>query len=157
VLVEMTDRDYATFLERTVETFRDALVQGMGKLAEEATVIARAEIEKLLPQGRTTPLHHFRAIVKAGEPVGELWFAEQLDESPRRVFIFDIAVHEQQRGRGIGTDAIASLASEGRQMGAEEIRLAVFSHNTGAVRLYERLGFETIERGEAGMRMAKRI
>jgi ribosomal protein S18 acetylase RimI-like enzyme len=157
VLVEMTDREYAPFLEQTVATFADALVRSMDKTPEEAREIARGHLAELLPKGLTTTGHHFRTIVRDDERVGVLWFAEQFDEPPRRVFIYDIAVDAGQRGRGVGTEAIRDLEAEARALGAEEVRLSVFGYNTGAIRLYERLGFECIEQGSAGMRMAKKI
>ncbi|MHC4492717.1 MAG: GNAT family N-acetyltransferase, partial [Planctomycetota bacterium] len=94
-------------------------------------------------------------IVVDGSPVGTLWFAEQLDETPPRVYIYDIEVDEEHRGKGVGTAAQQALDDEARRLGAEEIMLSVFSRNPGAIRLYERLGFRPNERGKAGMRMSK--
>jgi ribosomal protein S18 acetylase RimI-like enzyme len=115
-----------------VEDFPEDVMQREGILAR-----ARRHVEELLPQGQRTAGQHFHRIVVDGSPVGTLWFAEQLDETPPRVYIYDIEV------------------DEARRLGAEEIMLSVFSRNPGAIRLYERLGFRPNERGKAGMRMSK--
>jgi GNAT superfamily N-acetyltransferase len=138
------------YLERTIARFvadfpEDVIAR------EEILKKARRHVEEL----RQTAGQHFHSIVVDGEPVGTLWYAEQLEETPPRVYIYDIEVEEEHRGKGVGTAAIHALEEEGRRLGAKQVMLSVFFQNAGAIRLYERLRFEPTERGEAGMRMAK--
>jgi len=51
-------------------------------------------------------------------------------------------VLEDLRGQGYGTQTLQAVEDMVRQMGISEIWLHVFGHNTGARRLYERLGYE---------------
>ena len=56
-----------------------------------------------------------------------------------RLELDDFYVLEPFRGQGIGTEVLKEILANAE----EEIMLYVFERNTGAVRLYERMGFET--------------
>ena len=148
---------YEDYMEGALTRFATDYAKGDEVPLNKALAMGRDHMAGLLPDGMRTRGHHFRTMTQDGQPVGTLWFAEQLDETPPRVYIFDITVDEAQRGRGLGTRALAALDEEARALGAEEIMLSVFFHNTDAVRLYERLGFTPRERGKGGMRMAKSV
>jgi mycothiol synthase len=61
----------------------------------------------------------------------------------------DVGVREAQRGRGLGHALVATGLAEFARRGARRVGLKVDADNpTGAVALYERLGFMT-ERTEA--------
>ena len=157
MLEPMSDAEAERDFERIIAVFAEALVAAREWPDEEARIRARRKTEEVLPQGACTPGHHFRNIVIDGGSAGTLWFAEQLDETPPRVYVFDIAVDEDRRGHGIGSRALGALEEEARALGAQQIMLSVFHHNAGAVRLYSRLGYVPGERDEYGMRMAKAL
>jgi ribosomal protein S18 acetylase RimI-like enzyme len=67
----------------------------------------------------------------------------------RTGFLKDLAVRESERGRGLGAALVQQGLAEFARRGVERVRLKVDAANpTGAVRLYERLGF-VLERREA--------
>ena len=143
------------FLAGALARFVDDLVAA-GELGRaDAEARTKALLAGILPRGAATPGPHFRRMRAGGAPVGFVWFAEQLGETPPRIYIYDIIVDDAARGRGHGTAALALVEEEARARGARQVMLSVFTHNEGAVRLYERLGYEPCERGGAGMRMAK--
>lgn len=111
--------------------------------AEEAPEKARAEVAGLLPRGLDTPDHYFRSIVAdpEGNPVGRLWYALRRDGGPPHLFIYDLLVFETERGHGYGEAALRALEPVARELGVPRIALHVFGHNTGAIRLYERVGY----------------
>jgi ribosomal protein S18 acetylase RimI-like enzyme len=156
-LVEMTDADYDRYLERVVAKYAGEGAKAIGIEPEEAVERAHAQIARLLPEGRRTPGQFLRNLVRAEEVIGVLWFADRLEGSPRRVFLYDIFIDEDLRGQGLGSAAMALFEDEARRIGADEVALHVFTHNTGAVRLYERLGYRATMKGAGGIRMAKRI
>jgi ribosomal protein S18 acetylase RimI-like enzyme len=66
----------------------------------------------------------------------------------RTGFLKDLVVRASERGRGLGAALVQQGLAEFRRRGAEHVRLKVDAANpTGAVRLYERLGF-VVERRE---------
>lgn len=52
-----------------------------------------------------------------------------------------VSVKDSCRGRGVGTVLMAAAEDFARARGARRIELEVLSKNTGAIRLYERLGY----------------
>ena len=88
----------------------------------------------------------------------ELWFLVERDgrlvacalhwkEHDGRGWVKDLAVHERERGHGLGTALLHHAFRAYADRGVERIGLKVDSTNpTGAPRLYERLGFETDQR-----------
>jgi ribosomal protein S18 acetylase RimI-like enzyme len=61
----------------------------------------------------------------------------------RFVRIGSVCVAERFWGNGIGRTLVNLVQEWGIQQGAKDIRLAVWSFNVPAVRLYEEIGFET--------------
>lgn len=62
---------------------------------------------------------------------------------PQTAHIPQVAVAPEFQGARLGSAMMAAGFSECRRQGFEEISLTVTDSNSGAVRLYERLGFET--------------
>ena len=57
------------------------------------------------------------------------------------IHINNVAVRPEYRGRGMGTAVMHRVFAEARELGARRATLEVRASNTGARRLYERLGF----------------
>ena len=55
--------------------------------------------------------------------------------------IHDVHVSPTARGRGLGAAMVETLAEIGREHGHTKLTLEVAATNTGAIRLYRRLGF----------------
>jgi ribosomal protein S18 acetylase RimI-like enzyme len=73
------------------------------------------------------------------------------------VFVVDLFVREDQRGRGIGLDLLRRAASLGLERGARFMRLDVEPHNEAALRFYRRLGFRPVDHRFEMMEMPEMI
>jgi ribosomal protein S18 acetylase RimI-like enzyme len=62
---------------------------------------------------------------------------------PHTAHIPQVAVGPEFQGLGLGSDLMAAGFAECSRQGFEEVSLTVTDSNSGAVRLYERLGFQT--------------
>jgi ribosomal protein S18 acetylase RimI-like enzyme len=82
----------------------------------------------------------FVAAVDSG-PVGSVSINER-EERPGMLHLFALDVAEGLRCRGIGTRLIARVEEEASKRGLSGVYLEVGMENTGARRLYERLGYE---------------
>jgi mycothiol synthase len=70
-------------------------------------------------------------------------------ESNRRGWVKDIVVHESERGHGVGKAMLLHAFRAYQERGVERVGLKVDSTNpTGALQLYERMGFVTDQRLE---------
>jgi ribosomal protein S18 acetylase RimI-like enzyme len=56
-------------------------------------------------------------------------------------YVCGVAVFPEYRGKGIGTDFLRLAERQARQQGMRKLSLIVFDGNSGAKRLYERLGY----------------
>jgi ribosomal protein S18 acetylase RimI-like enzyme len=90
--------------------------------------------------------HEILAI--AGVDVGRLI----LDDGQTAVRVVDVVVLQSHRGRGIATTVLRDVISDADRRGLA-VELSVWSANTDARRLYERLGFVATALGERYLQM----
>lgn len=150
-LVPLTDAEFAAWRERAVIEYAAEHVR-TGHWAEADAIERSAdEFNRLLPDGARTAGHFLWTIRPTdGQPVGVLWVDTQ--RRPSQAFIYDIEISDDQRGAGYGTAALLALEHWARARGITSIGLHVFGHNTGAWRLYRRLGYV-----ETNVNMEKRL
>lgn len=67
------------------------------------------------------------------------------EESYEYAFVTDLVVRKPWRGRGLGAALLARAEAWAAAQGATLLRVAVLAGNTGARRLYDRLGFRERE------------
>ncbi|HEY7936210.1 MAG TPA: GNAT family N-acetyltransferase [Candidatus Limnocylindrales bacterium] len=121
--------------------------------AEGAEARAAAVLAVLLPDGQATTDHQFKSILNEdGLVVGALWFAPDRVDGRRAIFIWDIVIAEDFRGRGYGRAALAALEPIARSLGYDEIGLHVFGDNEIARDLYRSAGYV-----ETNVSMVKRL
>ncbi len=72
------------------------------------------------------------------------------DSEDRRFLMDGLCVCEEARGRGIGTALLEGIAREAARRGYAEVRLDVVEDNHRARALYERRGFESVDRQPTG-------
>jgi ribosomal protein S18 acetylase RimI-like enzyme len=142
-LEPITPDRYAAWRERSVREYGEAHAATGDWPADEAHARAEREFAELLPDGPATPGNWLWSIVDPGsrEPVGVLWVAERDRPSGRGLYIYDIRVDEDSRGRGYGGGALRALERFARERGFASLRLHVFGDNDVARGLYRREGF----------------
>ena len=144
-LVPLAASEFDAFFETVVVQYADDAVRGERTTPDLAHAFARGEIGRLLASGKDTPGHsflHIRTRVEdAREPVnvGYIWYADT-PEKPGTAHLYYIIVREESRGRGFGSAALETLLNVLARQGSRELGLHVFAANSGALRLYERLG-----------------
>jgi ribosomal protein S18 acetylase RimI-like enzyme len=97
---------------------------------------------------RRHPASRCQVIEANGRPAGRLWLAQDA----RGISVLDITLRQAMRGRGIASECLRRVQ---RQAAAAEleVRLQVVNGNP-AQRLYERLGFRSVGRGDVRQAMA---
>lgn len=65
---------------------------------------------------------------------------------PDSYYINMIATYPKYRGRGVGTALLGLIDGLARNAGCKLCSIEVFEENSGALRLYQRLGFSIIDR-----------
>jgi GNAT superfamily N-acetyltransferase len=109
----------------------------------EADAVAKAnrDFGGALPEGPATANMWLSVLEHQGVPVGDLW----LGRRGGRAFVYDVGVRAEQRGRGHGRTLMRLAEAKATAAGLNPIALNVFAGNTPAERLYESLGYETVE------------
>jgi GNAT superfamily N-acetyltransferase len=91
---------------------------------------------------------------EVGGPLGAAWYRLFSAEAPGFGFIDEqtpelmIALAYEARGKGIGTQLLRALMTLAQKQKHKQISLAVDQGNTGAHRLYQRLGFTEVDSGD---------
>jgi len=148
---------FAAFAGQAIADHADDNVRALRWAADGALARAQARFAALLPQGLDTPGHSLCEIhaLGSGEPVGQLWY-EFVPAGPAgpepTLYLFNILVHPQHRGRGLAKAAMDQLQRRAVALGAASIALHVFALNSTAQALYRSAGF-----GITGFNMVKRL
>ncbi len=134
------DREAAQLLDATYSRHVDTLIndqyatfEGTSRLVEN--IVHHRGCGEYLPQQSLVAIH------RSSQKLAALLALTAV--RPRTAHIPQIAVANQFQGSGLGTAMMGFSFQELAGQGYEEVSLTVTDLNAGAVRLYERLGFET--------------
>lgn len=143
-LAPFSEAELQEFLDVTIPAYAEEHVQAGDWQPEEALDRSRAEFSELLPQGLATPDHYLFSIRDAasGQKVGMLWFHARRRGRKASAFVYNIEIDPPFRRRGYAAGALAALDQQALALGLNRVDLHVFGHNTGALALYEKSGFE---------------
>jgi ribosomal protein S18 acetylase RimI-like enzyme len=67
-------------------------------------------------------------------------------EEPNSWYICGVAFYPEHRGQGLGTKLMDLANKQAKANRNNKLSLLAFEENTGSVRLYERLGYEVVDR-----------
>jgi ribosomal protein S18 acetylase RimI-like enzyme len=67
-------------------------------------------------------------------------------EEPDSWYVCGVALYPEHRGQGLGTQLMQLAGDQARQNGFEKVSLVAFAQNEGSVRLYQKLGYEIVDR-----------
>lgn len=122
---------------------------------DETAATARAErtAAEAFPGGAVAEGNWLFAVEDGeGTRVGILWLGEPWDGEADSLWVYDIEIAAEHRGRGLGRDTMLLAEEEARRLGRRRIKLNVFARNAVARALYLSLGFE-----EMAIQMSKVI
>lgn len=135
-LVEVADAEYFRHWSRNDRT--RALQAG------RRSPLSDEEAKRLVDQiidGEGTE-HIARMIVVNGLTIGNCWLGN-IDQTNRTATLGIVVGIEAYRGQGIGTSAVKALVDLGFEViGLDRIELWALTSNIGAIRTYEKAGFE---------------
>lgn len=119
---------------------RDLELNG-GLARDQARRKASTDIEQLFPHGEQSSDQSVFVIEVDDEAVGNLWVSEREMNSDRHLWIYDIRIRDDYRGRGYGRRAMLLAEVEARRRGLNRVALNVFGGNEVARGLYRSLNY----------------
>ncbi|WP_225845646.1 GNAT family N-acetyltransferase [Streptomyces sp. HPF1205] len=136
----MARGEYEPWLARGHEEYV-AKLAGMGVPRDQAEYRAARSVEDLLPAGAPAPGTDLVALEHDGERVAGLWL-----RTAEPAWVLQVEVDAAHRGRGHGRSMMLVAENLCRAAGTRTVGLNVFATNTTALRLYESLGYATVDR-----------
>lgn len=137
---ELDEKEFESFFKKSNEDYIQEVAKIERISIEHSRIKCENQMASILPNGRLTETHCFYKAVMDSHKVGYLWI--QKNQLHKSIFIFQIEVLEEHRGKGYGTKVLESLKAEAIEQGFNHIHLSVFSHNKVAKKLYEKFGFK---------------
>ncbi|GAB3601638.1 GNAT family N-acetyltransferase [Microbacterium tumbae] len=141
----MTEERFTLFVAESERHFATELAATGRMTKMDAVAEAHRQFAEELPDGLATSGQFLRTAYVDGEEVGLLWLALRERGSAPHAFILDIAVDARRRRRGHGRALMHAAEREAARLGARSLGLHVFGANTGAIALYEDLGYQRLE------------
>ena len=148
-LREMKLEELNGYLDWLVPDYTDEVVRNFHFSREKAQAHVINEINNFLPQGVETQ-GEFLFCIEVNNVVGFLWY--RLINGGKIIFINDIFILPQFRGRCYGKATLAELESQAAAQNVEHVELRVAYDNERAQGLYKEIGFR-----ETGINMIKPV
>lgn len=139
-LFTLTQPEYDFWSERSVREYKNEQIR-CGLTEAEAEEKSKADFNRYLPTGLTSPDQYIFAMKENNETIGYVWFCEKGPADNRKAYLLDIVIEEQYRGKGYGKKAMLLLEEKVKYLGLKHIGLHVFGHNHRAYELYKKLGY----------------
>ncbi|WP_223627157.1 GNAT family N-acetyltransferase [Microbacterium sp. EST19A] len=143
----MTPERYPRFAAQSEAGFAQDLAASGRYTPEEAAAESHRQMLLELPDGLATEGQELFTASVDGVEVGILWLGMRVRDGRPHAFILDVEVDAQHRRKGYGRVLMHAAEREARRLGADSIGLHVFGFNTGAIALYEGLGYRRVEEG----------
>jgi ribosomal protein S18 acetylase RimI-like enzyme len=145
--------EIAEYVPRAKSAYAEELREHLHLDAEAASARAERSAAEAFPGGEVGTGHWLFAVEDGeGTRVGVLWLGEPFDGEAGSLWVYDIEIDAEHRGRGLGRDTMLLAEQEARRLGRRRIKLNVFARNAVARALYLSLGFE-----EMAIEMSKAI
>ncbi len=142
ILEDMSSDQFNAWLELAIQEYAENKTRVGNVAAEKALKESNREFKELLPEGLNTADNYFFNVIDEGgrQIAGTLWI--HIRKEHQDVFIYDIRIKENYRGRGFGKQTLQALEALIKDRGfPRKISLHVFGDNDVALNLYRSAGF----------------
>lgn len=141
----LNDGDAESFKKLRIESLKKDPLSWHSSIAEEENVgdsFFKAKINNSL----YPPIFGYYGIFENENLLGYAQIAANFYNKKRHIATFyDVVVSEEARRKSVGTELISVLIEKARSANfIEQLHLKVNSENIGAIKFYEKLGFEKI-------------
>ena len=155
----MTEQEFKSFCQWSVEQQAKELMEERGLTWEEAVKETEEEIAQMLPNGPDTAHNDLMTIaeVSGGESVGAIWMLREETLGRKQSFLCDFVIWDTNRRKGYATAALALTEKKAAEAGCQESVLFVADRNAAAQALYEKCGYRVLRPSGYGKYMIKQL
>jgi len=134
-IVELKPENWSELKALRSEAVKDS-PRAFGQTPEEVRAMGESEWKKLFETGK------YFVVKEGGKVVGMVCVVRNKGEKASHVAnVYGLYVAPGSRGRGLGRALVERALEDLRDDSTYKVKLAVDSKNTGAIQLYENLGF----------------
>ncbi len=149
-----TKKEFEDWFEMSTWDFADDCAFANNTTVEEEYRKLKEKSNQMLPEGQDTSGTVFRVFdygdISNG---GFIWFGGLSDLKDNEIFLYQIILAEDQRGKGLGRKFLTLIHKELKKMGYKKIFLNVMKRNF-AKDLYSSLGYQVVKEWEDNYIMA---
>ena len=157
-LKPMNQDQYNNYITYSKNNYAQEIIKSRGIGIEEATQITNKEFDALLSDGLISKNQYLYTIENDNnENIGIIWFSSDSNHGDNELFLCDIEINKEFRGKGYGRESMDLLESKVKEFNMHTISLHVFLHNKIACSLYNKIGYKEVKRGKAGVIMKKTL
>lgn len=139
--IEMSQEDFEKYQSIEIPRYAKENEKPRGMSKEEALEFSKKSFSNLLPNGINTPGHFFFKLEDETR-IGTLWLFIREEKNRKSLFVYNIEIEENRRGKGFGKLAMQKVCEFAKEKNCQSVELHVFGHNLVARNLYTSLGFE---------------
>jgi len=141
----LRDDEFDAWVSAATAGYAASIELDAGLSHEQAQFKAKTDMARFVADGSLPDGHAVFLVEDDGEVVGRLWVADRpIDGGRTALVVYEVAIDEHARGRGLGKLAMEFAADEARRRGIEQVGLNVFGGNTVARGLYRSLGYREV-------------
>ena len=157
-LKPMNQDQYNNYITYSKNNYAQEIIKSRGIGIKEATQITNKEFDALLSDGLKSKNQYLYTIENENnENIGIIWFSSDSNHGDNELFLYDIEINKEFRGKGYGRESMDLLESKVKEFNMHTISLHVFLHNKIAYSLYNKIGYKEVKRGKAGVIMKKTL
>ena len=149
---------YNNYIKNSKRLYAEEIAKSRGIDFDKALQLTNEEFNTLLPEGLKSQNQFLNVIINdKNEKIGFMWFSTESNHGDNEAFLCDIEINKAYRGKGYGHETMKLLESKVKEYNLSSISLHVFLHNEIACSLYNKIGYQEIKRGKAGVIMKKTL
>ena len=158
-LKPMNQDMYNNYIKNSIQQYAEEIAKSRGIDFDKALQLTNEEFNTLLPEGLKSKNQFLNVIINdKNEKIGIMWFSTESNHGDNEAFFFcDIEINKEYRGKGYGRESMKLLESKIKEFNLGSICLHVFLRNEIACTLYNKIGYQEIKRGKAGVIMKKTL
>ena len=157
-LKSMNQDIYNNYIKKAIQQYAEEVAKSRGIDLDKALQLTNEEFNTLLPNGLKSENQYLNTIINdENEHIGIMWFSTESNHGENEAFLYDIEINKEYRGKGYGHESMKLLESKVKELNLDSIGLHVFLHNEIAYSLYNKIGYQEIKRGKAGVIMKKTL
>jgi GNAT superfamily N-acetyltransferase len=140
----MNETEYGPWLARKIDEWTEQVTESGLATAEEAQRQSVEAYREMLPDGLASPGYTWLCLDTLSHPaVASIWLKPRF--APAMSWVYSVETQPEHRGHGYGRAAMLAGERATLDAGDTYLGLNVFGHNTAAIRLYDSMGYVTVE------------